>query len=788
MPDDDSVRQFLASFFLDRCVPLGASIALALALSETVHAAADERSAVKAPTVSAPPSNSARLRQGWQLMEQARVARRFDECERHYREIEPVALGEFSEFVAVVLHQRVFCQVEATPAYQRTAPNAIHLYQPVLDHLDRLAETREDARALRGRAQLDLGHMLRYMGFHAESDALMREWVTSQLQLAVQPALRARALATLEGFARAYYGAYGETVLMAEHHHRFATVLGEGERPTLLLLQARIFNLRRAGRQQEALQLCDEFDRAIQKHRPGDERLSMALRSERSAALASIGRMADAIDDLQAILDWQKNRRPESPIGVMRAAYNLASLHLALADADAAERLALESIAAGEQAPDSLDSQETAYPRVLVAYARFLRDGDAAADALLAALNRLPKDPAVHDAFFDLARRLQRPRDDPMKRAAQEAYVAHLTQTFTPERAERSMVAEVELHNLRLGEVEAIGLGASGVAWAHAQDRPDLEARLYFAWARHLAAVNPDGAVWVYKLGSLALLRLRQNALEAAPDKQAAWMTRWDESLRDFIGLLIDQGRLVEAEQAIEVLREEEVTAFQRRSRGPRVRRAAASSSISLTPREASGQARLQPLIETLRSAASDFQRRLMSQADYEGRFRATDDAMAAAITQLAAALREEAALPTRRQATSVGLVKVHALPPGHAKLSAFQREQRLELVLQVGQRLHRASVPLPSAEVSREVHRLRVALLRPDNTIPGSLLVLHNWLIRPFARHLSGLRELRVAMDGSLRYVPFAALHDGQRFLGDRLAVVTEIAGARSSGGRQLS
>ncbi|HIE00879.1 MAG TPA: CHAT domain-containing protein [Thiotrichaceae bacterium] len=50
----------------------------------------------------------------------------------------------------------------------------------------------------------------------------------------------------------------------------------------------------------------------------------------------------------------------------------------------------------------------------------------------------------------------------------------------------------------------------------------------------------------------------------------------------------------------------------------------------------------------------------------------------------------------------------------------------------------------------------------------------LYRWLIKPTLPHLRDIKTLVIVPDGALRSVPFAAFHDGERFLIERLALAT--------------
>ena len=64
--------------------------------------------------------------------------------------------------------------------------------------------------------------------------------------------------------------------------------------------------------------------------------------------------------------------------------------------------------------------------------------------------------------------------------------------------------------------------------------------------------------------------------------------------------------------------------------------------------------------------------------------------------------------------------------------------------------------------------------LLEPQNEIIDISNNLYNWLIRPYEKELSKVETLIISPDASLYLVPFAALHDGNKYLIEKKAVLT--------------
>jgi CHAT domain-containing protein len=99
----------------------------------------------------------------------------------------------------------------------------------------------------------------------------------------------------------------------------------------------------------------------------------------------------------------------------------------------------------------------------------------------------------------------------------------------------------------------------------------------------------------------------------------------------------------------------------------------------------------------------------------------------------------------------------------------------RTELLVSLPERLVRRSVPVPAAEMTAEVRRLRRMLeKRTTREYLPHAQRLYDWLIRPLEPDLAGsdVTTLVFVPDGALRTIPMAALHDGERFLVERYAL----------------
>jgi len=100
----------------------------------------------------------------------------------------------------------------------------------------------------------------------------------------------------------------------------------------------------------------------------------------------------------------------------------------------------------------------------------------------------------------------------------------------------------------------------------------------------------------------------------------------------------------------------------------------------------------------------------------------------------------------------------------------------RLDLLMSLGGTMKLLSVPVSAADLWREAHSLRLNLEKRTtwHFLPHAQK-LYDWIVRPLEKE-ADFRKVGILVfipDGVLRTIPLGALHDGEHFLMERLAVV---------------
>ncbi len=101
--------------------------------------------------------------------------------------------------------------------------------------------------------------------------------------------------------------------------------------------------------------------------------------------------------------------------------------------------------------------------------------------------------------------------------------------------------------------------------------------------------------------------------------------------------------------------------------------------------------------------------------------------------------------------------------------------DDRLELILLTPDRAPlRRTVNVSRAELNQAILQFRQALQDPSQDAVAPAQQLYQWLIQPIAADLTAAQAETIlySPDGALRYIPLAALHDGQQWLIERFNI----------------
>jgi CHAT domain-containing protein/Tfp pilus assembly protein PilF len=299
-----------------------------------------------------------------------------------------------------------------------------------------------------------------------------------------------------------------------------------------------------------------------------------------------------------------------------------------------------------------------------------------------------------------------------------------------------------------------------------------------------------DAAIFFGKQAVNAVQRQRAKLTDLDRELQRSFLNTKEDIYRDLSGRLIEAGRLGEAQQVLAMLKEEELFDLLRRDTGndPRLTLAQLTALETEWKRHGDGLeqdlARLAEQVAALRkiadrSAGQEKELRAARAAlDAAGReFRAWLDSLRG---ELVAAGAPGSAENRHSAVLNFDLLErmqgeLRALGPGVALLSYVLGENKVSIILTTATFQLSREAEISEGAINRLVHELRLAIdQRLDDDVSRTSQSLWRHLIAPVFERLKeiSITTLMVVPYGTLRYLPFAALHDGARYLAEYFAL----------------
>jgi CHAT domain-containing protein len=288
-------------------------------------------------------------------------------------------------------------------------------------------------------------------------------------------------------------------------------------------------------------------------------------------------------------------------------------------------------------------------------------------------------------------------------------------------------------------------------------------------------------AIAIYKEAIAVLEAVRQDLRVLPLEFQRSLPQTFAGTYRALAALLLEQDRVAEAQQVLELLRVQEIDDYLNDLPAPTVAPLGATplpAETDLVDRYNQTVAQGRELAQLRQIARGD---RTPAQQDRIATLVAAQQSQRADFNAFINSA-EVQTLVQRLNATSQGqnleLRDLSALQDNLRQLDQavllypLILEDRLELVLVTADAppFH-VTVPVTAPELEATVARLRQALASPNGVVEAPAQQLYDWLIRPLTPALAeaDAETLLYAPDGQLRYIPLAVLHDGQQWLVQR-------------------
>ncbi len=323
--------------------------------------------------------------------------------------------------------------------------------------------------------------------------------------------------------------------------------------------------------------------------------------------------------------------------------------------------------------------------------------------------------------------------------------------------------------------------------------------RIYNDISRVYASMaSPRVAILFGKLAVNTLQSVRGGIQALDKETQRTYLADKLHVYKRLAGLLIDQGRLPEAQRVLDMLKQEEYADFVVRSGAANGNETQSGFAVPETPLAEQLQAFAADLLSRVRDYEAlqtkkrslYVQGKTLSDAEqatltrHKQEIERAERALSALLVQL------ERELQSAQQISEVdadtlkylfnlqGTVRDVSERTGvrAVMLHYLVTTDYLYIILTTATAQVARQMPVPATQLHRQIQDLRTALLSPSSSIREPAAALYSLLIAPVASDLKQAEAelLWVSMDGALRYVPLSALYDSQsgRWLAQDYAV----------------
>jgi CHAT domain-containing protein/tetratricopeptide (TPR) repeat protein len=305
------------------------------------------------------------------------------------------------------------------------------------------------------------------------------------------------------------------------------------------------------------------------------------------------------------------------------------------------------------------------------------------------------------------------------------------------------------------------------------EHRPRLFAQAHVLLAGMLAPSS--AAILFRKLAVNEIEDMRLHVARLDPILERTFLRQNEDEFRTLGDILVCHGRLPEAQQVLTMIKEHELFGLTRID--------ARKTKVALTALETlwmeRGEALLSDIKASLQESGAQERCRVRAPNEQVALLRSKIDAAGVRLTawfdDLVAAFAAAEVEPER--AGGPRPFAASALPaPGTALLQYLFAPDHLStsIILTTCDLQREYRTPLADGELNRLVYAMREAVQNRSAGFLESAQRLHQILIAPVIGELvsRGVHTLALSLDGALRYLPIAALHDGKDYLIEHFAL----------------
>lgn len=339
-----------------------------------------------------------------------------------------------------------------------------------------------------------------------------------------------------------------------------------------------------------------------------------------------------------------------------------------------------------------------------------------------------------------------------------------------------------------------------GIRYSEAKSLENLMSVWSKLGNRNFAAFYGKNAVNIYQ-------EFRKGMTGLSAEEQKSFMKNVEISYRKLAAVLIEQGRIAEAEQVLVMLKQEELIEYVRRDD-----RVASDllATMALTDDERAALARYQTTAEHLTSLGKEFselesERKAFAPGEFpkQKRYDELKQQLADASTAFEKFL-EELKVKFGQQDVRVAQVDsslkktLDRLKAKHtAAVSTIVGEETLNIIVTTSKTQRAHTIKKSAKEINDLVAKFRTALTSPKYDPRPTSQMLYDLIVKPIEGDLAGIKADTIlwSLDGTLRYIPPTALWDKKNgYLAERFANVMVNLASRDTlalpvrNGQQLS
>jgi CHAT domain-containing protein len=267
-------------------------------------------------------------------------------------------------------------------------------------------------------------------------------------------------------------------------------------------------------------------------------------------------------------------------------------------------------------------------------------------------------------------------------------------------------------------------------------------------------------------------------------EQQASYLLSKDKVYRELAGLLISQGRLPEAQQVLKLLKQEEYFEFIRRSSNE----GTTGGEANLSPEETEWERRYRDIADKIATIGAERgelltkQKRTLAEeqhlANLERDLEVANQSFQTFLDQLSAEfsnIKESNYRIAALRDTQAMQSDLRELGRGTVALFTVVGEEKYRVILVTPDAQVAREYAVKSADLNRKVLEFREAVQNPGLDPRPLAQELYKIVVGPVANDLeqAHAKTLMWSLDGVLRYLPIAALHDGEGYLIQRYQTV---------------